>query len=186
MTNAWIPPVQNGYDDASLRLSFASLSSHLKGKYAGLVDDNTFSGTLNVTGILQKGGVAGKILVMSGTALLAADYTGTAARVNLTGLTTGSLSLLAGDVVLLQGTWDMRSTNAASTGVGQFWDGAAVVGAAGVLSGAVGTRVVSASSTVIPIVSSGSKTYTSTAICTGTAGTVFGNTQTSFSWQVFR
>lgn len=211
------PVQQGFDNDNAMRLSFDSLSKFIKTKYAGLDTAQTFTGantftgtstfqgstvldgtttgagtvtlsnTLNTVGGFQRAGSPAKALVASGSVLYASTYTTTSTATALTGMTTGALSLITGDIVVLYAQFDMRNTAATSVGVGDIFDGAVVVGPLAVFGGGtVNARCTVPLSYVYTAASTGSKTFTMRARWTGAAGTDILITQTALTWQVFR
>jgi hypothetical protein len=147
----------------------------------------TLSNTLNTVGGFQRAGSPAQALIASGQAQLASTYTTTATATALTGLTTGALSLIAGDTLVMYAQFDMKNTAAASVGVGDISDGTLVYGPLAVLNSlTLNARATVCAYTIYVAPSTATKTFNARARWSGAAGTDILLTQTSFTWLLYR
>lgn len=90
----------------------------------GLVAGETWSGTHthggtdNFTGTKQVGGTTARMLIEHGQAVLSSNLDTTTSAQDIVGCTSGSLSLTAGDLVIISGIFDVRIDVTAITFVG--------------------------------------------------------------------
>lgn len=160
----------------------------------GLVAGETWSGTHthggtdNFTGTKQVGGTAARMLVAVGTAACSSALTTGTSAADITGCTTGSLSLVSGDIVEIHGVFDAQHSTAAITMVGTL-DINGVEQSAQALqkSDGAGDRDTVAQQWLYTVPSTASYTFKlrgrhSSGAPTGT----FSNQHTTIMWKVYR